>query len=614
MRSSALRIVFRMFLPCLLLTACLVLLGCPPAGEPGDGDDGGGAGTVTLCNGPGESYGIQDFPCTAATVEGWVDSRGPDGGHRERMHAWYLFAGLNQPQGDSFLWHNWPTSTQTFPGQFDESSNQGVDVLSLGPLPGSKLERPVPTTPRSPGGDDVTVDPGVNAENLALPGGPKYFLPEPVRSHSDYAGCVMNADDPATANLIDGPRFQNNGDAMLAGVVYSPDASQWILGQNLWDAFVLDAKTPSNGNETTQATQMPHGSVVLKPMLWPVPYDGYTALPQWGLVDPSHDKIIVEGQECEIYSGFERKALWSDAVAVTTQEGDAEPTVSATYLKSLNVDGSPCSASDGEQPNCDVEVQVAQSYDNTCTPTYSSLPDGLTYDDIPVAGLDRFYTIRFSEDQLSTMDPCDRALIDQTAYWVYGRAFDHRDALVLIAMHMMTKEQPDWTFQSAWWFQDADDCGNNDQCNRYASHRPSDVNGADTWKNYLITTTYGQPQLHDAPGGNQWPPDLSVDTTWPVAFNPYIELAATHPIETNCINCHRRAAWPSRVKKSLSYPDRNAAYLVTGEGVPGLLDQFQLDNVVFDGLTNTDNMWAISDRAYYPFVPEDEEAVRADGP
>ena len=48
----------------------------------------------------------------------------------------------------------------------------------------------------------------------------------------------------------------------------------------------------------------------------------------------------------------------------------------------------------------------------------------------------------------------------------------------------------------------------------------------------MIVTTYGEAQM---PGNvNTWPTYLrDEDQKWPVAYNPYIELAATHPIATN---------------------------------------------------------------------------------
>ncbi len=140
-------------------------------------------------------------------------------------------------------------------------------------------------------------------------------------------------------------------------------------------------------------------------------------------------------------------------------------------------------------------------------------------------------------------------------------------------MHAMTKEQPDWTFQSAWWH-DKPNAG------PYAADRPniSPSKAPGPWRHYLLTSTYGITQ----------PPLPS--NKLPVAYNPYIELAADHPIATNCLNCHSRAAWPNA---SSSYEATPAP----GATAPGALDVISETNKIFDGLITTDRMWAISDRA-----------------
>jgi hypothetical protein len=91
-----------------------------------------------------------------------------------------------------------------------------------------------------------------------------------------------------------------------------------------------------------------------------------------------------------------------------------------------------------------------------------------------------------------------------------------------------------------------------------------------------MASTYGVPAT---PGGTQWP----------IAYNPYIELAADHPIATNCMNCHHRAAWPHK----------DDEYLAAGG--PGALDIFAQNNpIIFDGRLSVDSLWSISDRVPSP--------------
>ena len=63
-----------------------------------------------------------------------------------------------------------------------------------------------------------------------------------------------------------------------------------------------------------------------------------------------------------------------------------------------------------------------------------------------VVSVNDLYHRQMSQADLNKLALCDRALLDASAYWAYNRAFQPGDYLVLIAMHIMTKEQPDWVF------------------------------------------------------------------------------------------------------------------------------------------------------------------------
>jgi hypothetical protein len=137
---------------------------------------------------------------------------------------------------------------------------------------------------------------------------------------------------------------------------------------------------------------------------------------------------------------------------------------------------------------------------------------------------------------------------------------------------------PHWTFQSVWWH-DQPDKG------PYALNRPAKIPDG-PWKHYLLISTYGIPQA-----GNY--------KQWPVVYNPYIELAAGHPIATNCMNCHHRASWPrapqAGADRTITCP--YASYEATGKNAPNALDVFNMQNPIFNGLLTLDSMWAVSDRA-----------------
>ncbi len=458
-----------------------------------------------------------DYPQPAAVVEKWV-STPPDGNQRRiREHGWYLWAGLNTPSvGGRPVWRTWPTSTQAFAPPSTELGATEQRVMSINDRNHANGRSDVP-------------------EPINFPSAPKYPIPQLVKDR--YPGCVVSANGSDT--LRDGPTFQFNGDVMVAGVIYDGGAFNTIRDRSLFSATVLTGQVPKKPTDPPNAIkEFPHDAIVLKPMLWPVKGRGYTALPVWDDLPPSAD----QGQ----YIGFEivgtkEHPKWWRAVAITA-ERPRPSKATVTYLHHV-----------------------------TYAPPGSKNQQPLgpnTYDDAPVVPITDFYAFRFTRGELKRMNACDRAILDASAIWAFDRPFQAGDYLVVIAMHIITKEQPAWTFQSVWWH-DRPDAG------PYAANRPAHIAGAvGPWRHYLLTSTYGTTQPND-------PKKL------PVAFNPYIELAADHPIATNCMNCHHRAAWPQS----------KASYLATGAGAPGPLDVFSVDNAIFDGSVTVDSLWSVSDRA-----------------
>ncbi|HBB88448.1 MAG TPA: hypothetical protein DC047_12615 [Blastocatellia bacterium] len=456
-----------------------------------------------------------DYPQPASTVEQWVSTRNES---RAREHGWYLWAGLNTPAPDgSPVWRTWPTSTQAF-----AKSGSGARALS-----GRPVNRQLSINAKRLANASTTGKDPIN-----FPNPPYYPIPSQVKQK--YPQCVgpltPAPDGVLVQQLLDGPTFQNNGDIMVAGVIYDEDAFQWIRGQKLYLAQTLNNQMPIPP-ATSAISPMPPGSIVLKPMMWPVQGSGYTAVPVWDDLNPDAD----DGK----YVGFEVQKKWKRAVAVTPRPTSGIARASATYLYGV--------------------------YYNKMLGSKQIGP--LTYKDAQVVPVQNFYYFRFPN--LKTMASCDRAILDASAYWAYNREFRKDDFLVLVAMHVLTKEQPDWTFQSVWWHDKPND-------GSYAANRPNiPVSQAPgPWRHYLLTSTYG---ITQHPGGKQWP----------IAYNPYIELAADHPIATNCMNCHHRAAWTAPP----------ASYLAKGKGAPDALDVYSSTNAIFNGLLTVDSIWSISDRA-----------------
>lgn len=361
-----------------------------------------------------------------------------------------------------------------------------------------------------------------DASYMAQPG-PWYGVPRVVDGQCR---------DGSSDQLPDGERFQFNGDIMIAGVVYNEDAFDWIVDGKLTQAATLTAQWRAGKKDIAA---FPNTSIVLKHMYWPIQGDKPTALPVW---DP--DSYWPAPPR---YLGYE---YWQRVVAIDPS-GEAVPpgkTAQVSFLYHIAKD-----AAHKDQP----------------------LPTRTV--DAKLVSISDFYHQRIDARTLAQMDAADRAILDAAACWLYDRPFRAGDLLASTAMHINSKEIPQWALQSLWW---------HDEPERgwFASARPDipPSKAPGPWRHYLMTIEYG---IEAAPG------------LLPVAFNPYIELAAQHPIETNCRNCHMRAAWPAGGRTPT--PPTTASYLA--DGGPGPLADLGDDDPVFDGLMRLDFQWAISDRA-----------------
>ncbi|MBV7259974.1 hypothetical protein [Erythrobacter crassostreae] len=477
--------------------------------------DGEASGDVSFCTSPAPMPAGYGYPVSETEVAEWVANRDEQAA---REHGWKLFAGLQSEAGDGWVWRSWCTETQAFAMTGDDPSDSNgtgkqamLAAQSEAPMRAFKLDNGL-TSGEEP----------INFEDA-----PKYAVPQPVLDKYSNSECLVNKPNQPVS-LANGPTFQNNGDILIAGVIYNASAFGWIRDTKIYDASVLQGMRPAS-DMTKQIDPFPSEAIALKPMLWPIKGAGYTAVPVWDDLSEDYGR----------YSGFEIQSQWPRAVAVTT---------------SINSDG---------------PVTVTMLEQEGVTQTVGGVAKRLgpnVYDDAQQVSVDDFYS--FTPD-LGTIDQCDNALLDRSAYYAFGRMFEQGDMLALVAMHIQTKEQPDWTFQSIWWSDQPND-------GPYAADRPNIPEASGPWQNYLMASTYGWPEVE---GGS----------TWPIAYNPYIELAAAHPIKTNCLNCHQRASFPGQ-------PD---SYLQTGG--PGALDVFTYEgNEIFAGLIGTDSLWSISDRAICP--------------
>jgi hypothetical protein len=547
----------------LLALACLSICCGQPVTQSKAHDTVEKAAAVTGCDTTTTPPPDSNFPKGfdyPQQVQSWVQQRDGD---RMRLHGWCLFAGLNQaskPNGP-LNWQRWKTSTQAFPYQYNPWKGVAGAALPSRPSP-------------------------LNSRNFAnaKAGGPNPINnPAPVYPiHAAVAKKYPTCSEPIPGHagwyqLKDGDHMQSNGDIMVAGVIYNDAAIKHILGNNgpraivgprLYNAVILNNLLPKDKNDPPKAIPwFPASSIVLKPMFWPVKKGGFTALPVWDW-DAHKPGSPADGK----YAGYEIQSLWNRAVAITDLPNPTPPP-KIEYLH-------------GVYDSTGTNLIGPVTYNNT---TQISPPA------FQVVSVNDFYHRQLNQAELRELSTCDRALLDASAYWAYNRAFEPGDYVVLVAMHIMTKEQQDWTFQSLWYHPDADKPG---KC-RYCQSRPTNLTDK-TFQHYLLTTTYGTTQKSGNKNYYAPPNTQSGAAIWPVAYNPYIELAASHPITTNCMNCHHRAAWPPLASQGKPDEGRASSYLQETPPNPNVLEVFKEDASIFNGLLTLDAMWAVSDRAGYP--------------
>ena len=126
--------------------------------------------------------------------------------------------------------------------------------------------------------------------------------------------------------------------------------------------------------------------------------------------------------------------------------------------------------------------------------------------------------------------------------------------LVLVGLHVMTKEIPVW-FWATYWFSD---------------EQPADTKElAAPWCNYALnaTVTMVAPRT-----SRSVQPD--VNRRHKAIYNPYLEAAHYRGVRSNCMTCHSMAGYCGPVPVVL---DTNEAYPINE----------------IEGLTRTDYVWSV---------------------
>jgi hypothetical protein len=422
-----------------------------------------------------------------------------------REHAWSLFAGIMQPsKGDASwpIWYTWPNSRDAFTAPLVSSTDKNALIEENKALGISLIAKNLKNTKT-----------GIISDSIPLP----YY---PI--NKNVVAAYPKVCDTIANNINWGKHFMNNGDIMIPTESLSIEGFDWIRNNKLYSKKTLDSLYKSKLADLNA----PAKYIVTKHMFWPVlapSKQTYSAIPVW-------DEAIFNDSTSNKYAGYE---TWKRLVAVDPTNKGKGKKDTVSYLHG-----------------------VFQPDSVTPIPTVKKLAE--------VHNINEFYSHKVTQADWKSFDDYDKAILNASSYWAYGKPFGVGDYLVTIAMHINTKEISTWALQSAWW----SDIPNQ---SKYAANRPnlSAVTKDTTWKHYLLVDAYGIPVID----GNQLP----------VATNPYIELVI-HPVATNCNNCHIRSGWPTAKYQDTSCPD--------------MLKKLPSNEPCLKKYMRTDFQWIIPDHAH----------------
>jgi hypothetical protein len=154
-------------------------------------------------------------------------------------------------------------------------------------------------------------------------------------------------------------------------------------------------------------------------------------------------------------------------------------------------------------------------------------------------------------------EPCNLPLkkpadIHSTCFYTVNDDGQPGNSLILLGLHVMTKEISDWTWSTFWWSPDAG------KKSKFSDGRFGSTIIPGLWRNYLMDTTLSMSkpeEKHYTLGDKPLEAD-ACHQNWSepgrakIDFNPYIEVAPDdgggmlNARLSNCMNCHKRSSYP----------------------------------------------------------------------
>ncbi len=249
----------------------------------------------------------------------------------------------------------------------------------------------------------------------------------------------------------------------------------------------------------------PADAIAVKTVWWPVRSDGLTAFPVW---DSEPTRPITWGIGISLLAdqGFFGPLTPEQKAEIDSHESQGNEW--GTFQRVVAIDPSHTTLPAGET----TQILFFDSNDVTLQANAVRTAN--------VVPLSRFFRVRATD--AATVQRLNQGLIGQITQRFWGRQFTQQDYLALVAVHVTTREAPDWVWVTLWWHDMPDDPP-------YGQDRPATVQPP--FDQFRMEVA----QSADIPVASDGSPHIT--------FNPYLEAGFALGTQSNCIGCHQRATW-----------------------------------------------------------------------
>jgi hypothetical protein len=467
---------------------------------------------------------VRSFPTPPQVVQGWIDRMDLV---RIRAHAWDLWASITSPSPYPGLpvWETWYSGHELFELGPAARTAQAAHTAQT-----ARTARTARAADAAPAAPDAPAAPTPHYAHLR----DFEFARQLGQPHSRSAAAAAGTRAPLPGAPAERPTAFNR---------YSPSVAHSIWDKGLNNSQVLDrindefdrARTPVALRVVSSSVgAVDAASVVLKPVFQFVAGNAPSAIPVWTGISPAATTNLANPSA----------DTWRRCVVLDPLRTHPPGTTMVM----------PCNA------------EPARAW--------------------PVVSLAEFYAIRLTAEtaaaysQFAAISGDDIGQNNKTDRTSVMAMVKPGNLALLMAMHVTGKEIANWTWQTFWWALDPQDP-------LTGGDRPAGI--GKPWSRYNMGTAYYMVS----------PPTNAAGEPL-VSFNPYLETnlqgtvagpggtqIAWTGVNTNCMSCHRMAAWKRAAQPGPGQWGDSPAYQPDG-----LIDP--ADAVLFSGYVKLDFLWSLT--------------------